>query len=95
MRALAGVGDRIQALSVYEALRVGMRDEFGMDPEVATRDLYRTILCSDEFPEPAWERDEIDALLQLLRRALESDSTLITGLPSMQVVGELLHSRAG
>ena len=41
------------------------------------------------------DRDEVRTLLELLRRALEGDSGVFSGLPSMAEVGQLLLARAG
>ena len=95
MKGLLGAGDRVQALQVYEALRVSMRDELGLEPEATTRELYRAILSSGDDAGGRWDQDEIVVLLRLLRRALESDSTMVIGLPSMFEVGQLLLARAG
>ena len=41
------------------------------------------------------DRDEVRTLLEPLRRALEGDSRVFSGLPSVAEVGQLLLARAG
>lgn len=98
MRAAVGVGDRVQALQTYETLRRGMLDELGVEPAQATQARYLAILRDDrpvtslESPRSSG-RDEISALLQLLRRALEAEKGPVVDLPSMREVGQLLLTR--
>ena len=98
MQALVGVGDRVQALRTYEHLRAGMSDELGLAPEAATQAQYLTVLqgglATTETAHTS-ARDEISALLQLLRRALDAESSPFIDLPSMQEMGQLLMARAG
>lgn len=95
MHGLVRAGDRINALRAYETLRAGLHDELGMEPEAATQQRYLTILrggaadCAHNSG-----KDEIAALLQLLRRALENDANRVIGLPAMYEVGQLLLARA-
>ena len=101
MRALAGVGDRVAALRAYEVLRAAMLDELALEPEENTQALYLTILRAGLRSAPSTTttsssaRDEISALLQLLRRALEAQKGPVVDLPSMHEVGQLLMARAG
>ena len=98
MQALVGVGDRVQALRIYENLRAGMSEELGLEPETATQAQYLTVLrggLTTSETGYASARDEISALLQLLRRALESEAGPFIDLPSMQEMGQLLMARAG
>lgn len=98
MQALVGAGDRVQALRAYENLRAGMSEELGLAPETATQDQYLTVLrgglTTTETAHTS-ARDEISALLQLLRRALEAEASPRIDLPSMQEMGQLLMARAG
>lgn len=96
MQALAGVGDRVQALRTYETLRAGMCDDLGLAPGTATQSQYLAVLQGDLAPTAtayASARDEISALLQLLRRALEVEASPLD-LPSMHEMGQLLLARA-
>lgn len=99
MRALVGVGDRVQALRVYETLRTGMGEELGLAPETATQAQYLTVLrgglAVTTTEAHASARDEISALLQLLRRALEAETSPVIDLPSLHEMGRLLMARAG
>lgn len=99
MQALVGVGDRVQALRTYETLRSGMIEELGMAPETATQAQYLTVLKGGLAATPAAAhtsaRDEISALLHLLRRALEADASPVVDLPAMHEMGRLLMARAG
>lgn len=98
MQALAGVGDRVQALRTYETLRTGLVEELGLAPEAATQDQYLTVLRGGAVTKTSAHtsaRDEISALLQLLRRALEAEASPVIDLPSMHEVGQLLMARAG
>lgn len=97
MHALAGVGDRVRALRAYETLRTGMSEELGLAPESATQAQYLTVLRGEADAGAAHTsaRDEISALLQLLRAALEAESSPGVYTPSMREVGRLLIARAG
>jgi DNA-binding SARP family transcriptional activator len=96
MRALDGVGARTNALQAYDRLRAGMLEDLGVEPERATEALYLSILRAGATGgADGSARDEVHTLLQLLRRALESDPTVLVGLPSMREVGQLLLARAG
>ncbi len=44
MQALAAEGNAAEALAVYDALRVRLRDELGTAPAPATQELYRALL---------------------------------------------------
>lgn len=44
MQALAAEGNAAEALTVYDSLRVRLRDELGTAPDPATQDLYRVLL---------------------------------------------------
>ena len=44
MRALAADGNPAEAIAVYDALRVLLRDELGTAPARQTQDLFRTLL---------------------------------------------------
>jgi len=44
MEVLAGQGNRAEALLVYDALRVRLRDELGVGPSEATLDAHRALL---------------------------------------------------
>jgi predicted ATPase/DNA-binding SARP family transcriptional activator len=53
MRLLAGLGQRAEALGRYERLRRDLAEEYGGDPDPATRRLYRDLLSgSVEAPGP-------------------------------------------
>ena len=99
MQGLVGVGDRVQALRAYETLRAGMGEELGLAPETATQAQYLTVLQGGLAVSPtaarSSARDEISALLQLLRRALDAETSPVIDLPSMQEMGRLLMARAG
>ena len=96
MRALNDSGERTQALQAYQALRAGMLDELGLEPAGETQDIYLSILRGNPADaDRASDRDEVRTLLELLRRALEGDSGVFSGLPSMYEVGQLLLARAG
>lgn len=95
MQGLVLTGDRVMALQAYTTLRVGLRDELGMEPEVATQQRYLQILRGDDADrEHSSGKDEIVTLLQLLRRALEDDGNRAVGLSAMREVGQLLLARA-
>ncbi len=98
MQALVGVGDRVQALRSYEHLRVGMSEELGLSPGAVTQAQYLTVLRGETAPETSTHvsaREEISALLQMLRRALDADASVVIDLPSMHEMGRLLMARAG
>ena len=96
MRGLHASGERTQALQAYQALRAAMLDELGLEPGGDTQDLYLAILRGNAAEqERQTDRDEVRTLLELLRRALEGDSGVFSGLPSMAEVGQLLLARAG
>jgi len=96
MRGLHASGERTQALQAYQALRAAMLDELGLEPGGDTQDLYLAILRGNAAEqERQTDRDEVRTLLELLRRALEGDSGMFSGLPSMAEVGQLLLARAG
>lgn len=98
MQALVGVGDRVEALRAYETLRSGMSEELGLVPGAETQARYLTLLRGDVESETAIHasaRDEISALLQLLRRALEAEAGPVVDVRSMHEVGRLLMARAG
>ena len=95
MVALAGTGERGQALLAYENLRVGMMEELGVEPGPETT---RTYLATLGHRAPADERprhEEIGALVRLLRRALEGVTDALPEEPEMAVVGRLLLARCG
>lgn len=99
MQACVGVGDRVQALRAYETLRQGMGEELGLAPETATQAEYLTVLrggpAVTATATHTSAREEISALLQLLRRALEAETGPVADLPSMHEMGRLLMARAG
>ena len=96
MRGLRASGERTQALQAYQSLRAAMLDELGLEPGGDTQDLYLAILRGNPAErERQTDRDEVRTLLELLRRALEGDSGVFSGLPSMAEVGQLLLARAG
>lgn len=101
MQALVGVGDRVQALRAYETLRAGMGEDLGLVPESATQAQYATALrggldpAATETSAHTSARDEVSALLQLLRRALEAQTCPVVDRSSMHEVGRLLMARAG
>jgi hypothetical protein len=72
-----------------------MLDELGLEPASETQELYLSILRGDpaELVRQS-DRDEVRTLLELLRRALEDDSAMFSGLPSMAEVGHLLLARS-
>jgi hypothetical protein len=72
-----------------------MLDELGLEPGQDTQELYLSILRGNPAEQSAQsDRDEVQTLLELLRRALEDDSARFTGLPSMVEVGQMLLARA-
>jgi DNA-binding SARP family transcriptional activator len=96
MRGLDANGERPQALQAYQTLREAMLDELGLEPGSDTQELYLSILRGDPADQDRQsDRDEVRTLLELLRRALEGDSGMFSGLPSMAEVGHLLLARAG
>ena len=96
MVALNANGERPQALQAYQTLRAAMLDELGLEPGSDTQDLYLSILRGNPAERDGQtDRDEVRTLLELLSRALEDDSVMLAGLPSMTEVGHLLLARAG
>jgi DNA-binding SARP family transcriptional activator len=96
MIGLDANGERTQALQAYQTLRAGMLDELGLEPGTETQELYLSILRGNPAEvDRQSDRDEVRTLLELLRRALEGDSSVFSGLPSMAEVGQLLLARAG
>lgn len=96
MDALAASGARAEALHTYEVLSRGLREDLGLEPEGRVRQTYLEILRSpDRAAGTAWPREEIAALVGLLRRALDRHPGRVTDLPEMYEVGRLLMSRAG
>jgi DNA-binding SARP family transcriptional activator len=96
MIGLNANGERTQALQAYQTLRAGMLDELGLEPGSETHALYLSILRGNPAEvDRESDRDEVRTLLELLRRALEGDSAMFSGLPSMAEVGQLLLARAG
>jgi DNA-binding SARP family transcriptional activator len=96
MRGLDANGERTQALQAYQTLRAAMLDELGLEPAGETQELYLSILRGNPAEQGRQsDRDEVGTLLELLRRALEGDSRLFSGMPSMAEVGHLLLARAG
>jgi DNA-binding SARP family transcriptional activator len=95
MRGLDANGERTQALQAYQTLRAAMLDELGLEPGSDTQDLYLSILRGNpaELVRQS-DRDEVRTLVELLRRALEDDSAMFSGLPSMAEVGHLLLARS-
>ena len=68
----------------------------GVEPGGDTQDVYLSILRGNPADrDRQTDRDEVRTLLELLRRALEGDSGVFSGLPSMAEVGQLLLARAG
>lgn len=95
MHGLVHTGERVMALRAYETLRVRLHDELGVEPEAATQQRYLMILRGDDADRGhSQAKDEMVALLQLLRRALEDDGNRVFGLPAMYEVGQLLLARA-
>jgi hypothetical protein len=73
-----------------------MLEELGLEPGSETQELYLSILRGNPAEvDRQSDRDEVRTLLELLRRALEGDSAMFSGLPSMAEVGQLLLARAG
>jgi DNA-binding SARP family transcriptional activator len=96
MIGLHANGERTQALQAYQSLRTGMLDELGLEPGTETQDLYLSILRGNPAElDRQGDLDEVRTLLDLLRRALEGDAAVFSGLPSMAEVGQLLLARAG
>jgi DNA-binding SARP family transcriptional activator len=96
MIGLNANGERTQALQAYQTLRAGMLDELGLEPGTEAQELYLSILRGNPAEvDRQSDRDEVRTLLELLRRALEGDSAMFSGLPSMTEVGQLLLARAG
>jgi DNA-binding SARP family transcriptional activator len=96
MVALNANGERPQALQAYQTLRAAMLDELGLEPGSDTQELYLSILRGNPAERDGQtDRDEVRTLLELLSRALEDDSVMLAGLPSMTEVGHLLLARAG
>lgn len=96
MIGLDANGERTQALQAYQTLRAGMLDELGLEPGPDTQEVYLSILRGNPAEQDRQsDRDEVRTLLELLRRALEGDAAMFTGLPSMTEVGHLLLARAG
>jgi DNA-binding SARP family transcriptional activator len=96
MIGLDANGERTQALQAYQTLRAGMLDELGLEPGQDTQEVYLSILRGNPAEQDRQsDRDEVRTLLELLRRALEGDAAMFTGLPSMTEVGNLLLARAG
>jgi DNA-binding SARP family transcriptional activator len=95
MRGLDANGERTQALQAYQTLRAAMLDELGLEPDSDTQDLYLSILRGNpaELVRQS-DRDEVRTLVELLRRALDDDSAMFSGLPSMAEVGHLLLARS-
>ena len=58
MQALTARGDVAEALRVYEALRVRLRDELGTAPGRGLRELHARLLVEDHGPPHAAARDE-------------------------------------
>jgi hypothetical protein len=72
-----------------------MLDELGLEPGSDTQDLYLSILRGNPAEQGRQsDRDEVRTLVELLRRALEDDSAMFSGLPSMAEVGHLLLARS-
>ena len=72
----------------------------GLAESLGERDLEAALKWAKDLGNPAErdgqsDRDEVRTLLELLSRALEDDSVMLAGLPSMAEVGHLLLARAG
>lgn len=81
MRALVGVGDRTAALHAYEDLRARLATDLGLDLDSETRALFLRILQQDPIAERDCDRAEASALVQLLRRTVVNNPSVLTGVP--------------
>jgi DNA-binding SARP family transcriptional activator/tetratricopeptide (TPR) repeat protein len=78
MRALAERGEIAEALRVYEALRVRLREELGTAPSAALRELHARLLEAQETGAPERPRDE-RKLVSIV--AAEGRSVAVFGVP--------------
>lgn len=81
MAALLGVGDRPAALHAYEDMRARLATELGLDLDAETRALFLRILQQDPASERDCDRAEASALVNLLRRTLVNNPSVLTGVP--------------
>jgi DNA-binding SARP family transcriptional activator len=71
IRALAGTGDRSEALRAYLELRRTLADELGTEPSPASRSLYLELLAQDWHQPANQSVADVRTLLELLRDALD------------------------
>ena len=93
MRALAGSGNRAEALIEYQTFRASMLEELGVEPSPATQELYLSILRAGSSS-GADDVDDVSLLVGLLRHALENSGGARAGGPAMMEVGRMLMARA-